>query len=324
MSKVQLITVPVCKRYITSRLSIAYTLKLVATILTIIIPYILTLSPNDYPLGVWLKRDSYREQPNVHFQYKVVVVAQVKDIALQEPRELYYSTIRELNDLRPESFRSASLSSREVDENLDGLVDSITLKLKLPTYEEHVYGIQALVFVRYRLQNHVKFDMESLAFIQHSGGLPALSYSSRGDLVLRQNMPMRIDKDFTNLYSNKSLINTRHSAVSAQESNIKSIVERYESRDIATHYMERFSLWGGHGLVSNQGKDGIFDLKITIDIPKLQNVVFIPTLSHALLEAWMRYLSLLVIAVFLLRKFLFFIYTNQLLRSHIIIDKVDY
>ena len=322
MSKVQLITLPICRRYIVSRLSFAYILKLTAILLTIIIPYILTLSPKDYPLGVWLKRDSYREQPEVHFQYKAIVVAQIKDVS-GEPRELYYSTMRELNEMRPETFRAASVSSQEVDDDLDGLVDRMMLNIKIPTYNERVYGVQALIFLNYRLQNHVKFDMDSLAYVQHSGGLPASSYSSRGDLILRQNLPMRVEEKFTNLYSNDDLVNILETGVSARESNIMRILERYESRDISTHYLERFPFWGKHGLVSTQGGSDVFDLKVTIDVPRLQQVVFIPTLPHALLEAWMRYLSLLVIAVYLLKRFLFFIYTNQILRSHQIIDKLD-
>ena len=322
MPKAQLITIPICKRFFVSRFSVAYLVKVASILLAMIIPYILTLSPKDYPLGIWLKRDSYREQPEVNFQYKVIVVAQIKD-EFGDPNEIYYSSMYELNALRPETFRAASVSSQEVDENLDGLVDLLALNIRIPTIKEEVYGIQALIFLNYRLQNHVRLDMESLAYVQHNGGLPASGFSSRGDLLLRQNQPLRIKDEFANLYSNDDLIHSFGRGANTGETNINKILERFESRDVATHYSERFPIWGGRRFISTQGADesAMFDLKITIDIPKIQQVVFIPTLSQALLEAWMRYLSLLVIAVTMMRKFLFFIYTNQIFRSYQIVDK---
>ena len=332
LNNVELITVPVSKRYTASRLSFAYLVKVIGTCLAIIIPYILSLSPQDYPLGIWLKRDVYREQPAVKFQYRVILVAQVKDDSNGNgtPRELYYSTVREVNEARPETFRAASVSSQEVDRNLDGLVDSLKLEIDVPLLmQEQVYGVQALVFLNYRLQKHVKVDMECLAFIDSRGrgGLPGSSYSSRGDLVLRQNLPMRVEKKFTNLYKyDNDLLRDIHTVRSVRDSNILSIMESYGARDVFAHYVERLSHWGGgynHARDPDPGpgpdpdRDGneVFHLEVTVDIPGLQQVIFIPTLPQVLVEAWNRYLSLLVISGYIMRRFFLFLYTNQIVRS---------
>ena len=302
------------------RLSFAYFFKLICTFLAIFLPYILSLSRRDYPIGVWLKRDAYREQPEVHFQYKAIVVAQTKDSSGM-PKELYYSTMREVNDARPESFRAASVVVREVDENLDGLIDQLYLHFKIPLEGEQVYGVRALIFLDYRLQDHVKVDLDSLSFIRYNGGLPSSSYETRGDLVLRQNLPMSIREDFVNPYSDSELINVLKATFSASESNIGKIIERYGARHITTNYVERFPLWNSNTHTSSGRNNEAFDLKITIDIPRLQQVIFIPTFPMVLLEAWMRYLSLLVIAVHLMRRLLLFVHSNRLLTSQKVIDK---
>ena len=263
----------------------------------------------------------------MHFQYKAIVVVQVQTgDDYDVPRELYYSTMHNVNELRPESFRVAAVTSREADDDSDGLVDRLILKFALPIKDERVYGVQALIFLNYRLQNHVKVDMESLAYVHHDAGLPASSYSSRGDLMLRQNMPMNVEQEFTALYSNDDLLgmdmNEAAIGISARNSNIMNILERYKSRDIATDYLERFPVWTRH---AGEDKDNMdtFDLRVTIDVPRLQQVIFVPTLQEVLLEAWMRYLSLLVIAVYLMRRLFHFVYTNRIANSHIKIDKLD-
>ncbi len=316
---------------------------------TIIVPYFLcfspdysrTSSPSGYPLGLWLKRDSYREQAEVKFQYKTILVAQgtasssntEDDSCLGEnkPIEMYYSTMNSINNLKV-NYRPSSVSYLEVDDDKDGLTDHLILHFQLPLESnERVYGVQALIFLSYTLQNHVKMNMDSLAYIRHDAGLPASSFKTRGDLVLRQNLPMQVKKINTDLYRDDPLLDLHNASRHSSKTTVMGILEQYDTRDLTTDFLERFPIWTRdivdpteeHDECDSSTTDGkVFDLHITIDVPKLQRVMYIPTLYEVLVEAWIRYLSLLVIAVIVARRILHFVYSSQLLKTFIAVDKI--
>ena len=302
--KIQIFSAPVCKRYFSSRLSLAYILALIATALVITVPYILS---NDItPLRI------HHEQPRVEFVSKVIVVLQ------SDSKELFFSTIGELNDLRPESFSDASISVFEEDRNRDGLNDRIKLNMEFPIEaEEQIVGLQAFIFASYHLQN-AQVSMESLIFVHHNGVLPGSAYTARGDLILRQNMPMQMREHITELYPSNGIINDFKAAINSMDSNIDTLLDRYENREMAPFFLQRAPLWhrDPSGKKSNQSFESTFNLKVIIDIPKLQEVVYISTFSQVLLDVWMRYLSLLVIAVYLMRRLFTFMFTNQIISSH--------
>jgi hypothetical protein len=298
------------------------------------------------PVGVWLKHDTYREQPKVNFQYKVIFVAQVREKSLQQidgkmiesfiPKELYYSTIDGMNELRTETFRVASTTSREIDNDFDGVVDRLLMEIKMPLKpNEYVYGIQSMALVNYRLDTHVRMEMESLIYSHHESGLAGSKFSSTGDLKLRQMRPIPIihtgndqthKRDIWKLYSDKALLEFDNIGMNPSQSSLMQIIEKYQSRSIATDYSERFPLW----LIENEefiddeieaGKEFSkdFELRLTVDIPKMQSIIYVPTLMEVLTEAWIRYLSLLVITGFLIRRVLFFLFTNHFMKTKIII-----
>lgn len=341
---VQLFVNPICRRFDAPRFSIAYLFSIITTALTIILPYFLCFSPNytadndsssstSYPLGLWLKRDSYKEQPIVDFEYKAIIVAQgirkksgYDSVDVDVPIELYFSTMTALDHFNErDNFRLASVTYGKDDDDIDGKVDRLILDFELPLEStEKIYGIQGLVFVQYRLNGHVKMSMESLAYVQHDGGLPASRFETRGDLVLRQNFPMRVRNSNTILYENYSWLDAEAALRSAgvENANIQDIIKRYGTRDVTTDYHERYPLWTRD--ISNEaiGQDGNthFNLKATIDVPRLQNVLYIPTLYEVLMEAWMRYLSLLIVSTFLMRRLVQYVYTHQVLRVWVKVD----
>ncbi len=370
MKKVQLFSYPICKQYKAPRLSIPYLFSVFCTVLTFTIPFYLCFSPryalkDDYntdfnvnersysqhntlatPVGIWLKHDTYREQPKVQFQYKVIFVAQAKEKKAREgaknegeyitlPKEIFYSTMGDINQAR--TCRTASTVSREADDNLDGVVDRLLIQIKLPLQKmEDIYSVQALVFVTYKLEAHVKMEMQSLVYVQHQSNLPGLKLSSTGDLNLRQMMPIPIvegaidsegRKKSLKLFDDEyeQLLNVPSVSMVSSESNVQNILRKYESRSIATDYSERFSVWSrqiddDHNLDADNSSDGEnskdFELDLTIVIPKMQSVVYIPTLMEVVTEAWIRYLSLLVVVGCFIRQVLTFVFSNQILKSY--------
>lgn len=327
MRKVQIFSIPLCERHLVSRLSFAYIFSLACTILTIIVPFLACHSAiygNDgRSEGVWLKRDTYREQPSVHFNYKVIIVAQAKDALRNDlPKELYFSTIASINNLRSaddDSLRMATVTSREADDDFDGIVDRLHIEASLPLQShEQVYAVKALIFLDYSLTKHVKIDMESVAYIHHDSGLQGDSFTSRGDIMLRQNVPIGVRDSSSTLFSNEPLVDLEKVSSYSKEANILSILEKYESRVVSTDYVQRFPLWQRD--LSPLQKKRTFTLKSTIEIPKMQQVVYIPTLQEILLDAWMRYLSIFILCLYLVRKIGYFVYANRILPTESKLD----
>ena len=138
----------------------------------------------------------------------------------------------------------AAVIAREVDEDLDGVMDRFYLDAKLPLHHgEQIYGIQALLFFDYQLQNHVKINMESLMYVYHSSGLPGTSFTSRGDLSFRQNNPIGVRDDFSTLYADEPLLDSQDTAMIASDANVHTISQKYEARAFGTDYIERFPIW---------------------------------------------------------------------------------
>ncbi len=364
MKRVHLFSHSICKHYTAPRWSFEYIFTLLCVVLTFALPFFLCISPryalNDditqtntlfrdastiaTPVGVWLKHDTYREQPKVKFQYKVIFVAQIKNKIIREidgnffeyftPKELYYSTV---NEIRAGTFRAASTTSREIDTDFDGVMDRLVMEIKMPLKaNEYVHGVQSIALVNYRLDTHVRMEMESLLYSHHESGLAGSKFSSTGDLNLRQMRPIPIihtsndENDKSNiweLYSDEALL--EFNIVNSSQSSvmqIQKIIEKYQSRSIATDYVERFPVWvteieediNVEANVGNEySKD--FELSLNVDIPKMQSIVYVPTLMEVLTEAWIRYLSLLVITGFLVRRVLFFLFTNHFMKTKIVV-----
>ena len=329
MRKVQIFSTPLCERHLVSRLSLGYIFSLGCTIFAIIVPFLACHSAiygtddgSKRSEGLWLKRDTYREQPSVHFNYKVIFVAQAKDASNGSPKELYFSTISSINNLRSAdgSLRMASVTSREADDDFDGIVDRLYIQASLPLEShERVFGVKALIFLDYSLTKHVKIGMESVAYIHHDSGIQGDSFTTRGDIVLRQNVPIGVRDNPSIIFSGEPLVDFERVSSHSNAANILSILEKYESRVVSADYVQRFPSWKRD--LSYLQENRTFTLKATIDIPKMQEVVFIPTLQEILLDAWIRYLSVFILCLFLVRKICSFVYANRIIPTE---TKIDY
>jgi len=302
----------------------AYVTTLIGAAITIIVPLILSLA-SSRQFKIQLK--TYHEQPGIQFSYKTIVSLQAKDIN-GRPIELFYSNIQQLNELRPpDSFKAASVRALEVDNDRDGLNERIELIFEFPIENELVFNVQAVAFLSYKLNNRVKIHTDGLAYIHHSSGLPGSEYVSRGDVVLFQNKPMIIDDKVSEFYPVQEIMDEIQTST---ESDIVNILKRHfsiaSSNDMMVDYTERFSSWkrctSCEGNVTSSSPK-TFTLSVTLDVPVLQQIVYVPTLHQILLEIWVSYLALLTIAIFLMRRILFFIFSNQLFPSHVTVDKIS-
>ena len=247
---------------------------------------------------------TYREKPDVKFMYKFIMVLEATSRTTGHTREIFFSTIDSLNVLRPESYRMANVKFHEDDADLDGIFDSFTLEADVPLTEgEQVMSMQAVTFFNFRLQQRVKFDMESAAYTSFESGIPVSGFDTNGSLMLRQRNPLGIRDYVSALYADETPLvditdRNAQSAKRTTDSNIGHILEKYRKRDVAADYVERYPI---KSRAVDNGEGETFHLEMTVDIPD-QEILYIPTLIEILKDGWVKYLSVVLLFWLLLER----------------------
>jgi len=266
--------------------------------------------------GIWLKHDTFWEQPKSAYLYKAIVVLQVEDVS-GTPGEIFYSTIGGVNALRPRSFRTAIIRSREIDNNLDGVMDQIYFSAIFPlSANERVYGAHALLFFNYTLQDRVKINTEGMVYAGHDSGLAGSGLFVNGDLNFIQRYPIEIRGESSTLYGDEPLFDEQTGSTQIDASVIKNIVEKYSRRLYANVRMENtLSIWS-RALDVTSTTDKQFNFTLTLNIPE-QEVRYIPKAADVLKDGWIKYLSLFVVVSYLLRTFCSFVFNHQIVGTRV-------
>mmetsp|Transcript_9400 Transcript_9400/g.19820 ORF Transcript_9400/g.19820 Transcript_9400/m.19820 type:complete len:328 (-) Transcript_9400:306-1289(-) len=314
MKKVVVFEEPLSRRYATPRLSFTYLVIVLSNSFALMVPfYFCTGTEGDF----WLKNDTYRETPDIKFLYKFIMVLETASPTSDKTNEIFVSTMDSLNVLRPETYRMANVMFHEDDADLDGMFDSFTLDATVPlAKDEKIMSMQALLFFNFRLQKRVKFDMESVAYTSFDSGIPISRFDTTGSLMLRQTSPFGVRKYFSALYTEDTpLVDVIElsSTNRITDANIGNILEEYRERDIATDYVERYPI---KYRALDTGENGTFRIEMKMDISE-QEVLYIPTLVEVLKDAWVKYLSVVVLCWFLIKRIKSFAFSQNLLRSSV-------
>lgn len=261
---------------------------------------------------LWMKSATYREQPDVKFQYKYLMVLEATSSTTGQTKEIFVSSMDSLNVLRPESYRMSNIKFNQDDANLDGVVDSFTLEANVPLDgDEQIKSMQAVLFFDFRLQKRVKFDMESIAYTSFESGLPISGFDSKGSLMLRQTTALGIRNYFSTLFEEDTpLVDAAGAATTSSitDSNIGTILQTYRERDISVDFVEYYPI---KTRALELEENGTFRLRMNVEVPE-QEVLYIPTLVELLKDAWVKYLSVLVVAWFMLDRIKSFAFREHL------------
>lgn len=318
---------PLYRRYHASCFSLGHFFVILCKICFILLPFFLAHNSSDENEngGIWLKQDTYREQPNVAYAYKVVLMLEATDIS-GNVKQIFFSTMTPINEAKPHTFRMSSIRSQELDYDLDNdnTCDQLRLNIMVPLLQdESVYNVQALVFFDYQLQKRAKIKMESLAYIHASFALPTLAFSTIGNLNFKQSSSLHVRKQISNLYENEPLLDATSpenydyasTIVPSQDMTFSKILEAYSTRAYKTDYEELYPYWKSRKSDNdfdrpfNDGK--IFNFTAVIHYP-VQEVRYIPTISEVLKDAWIKYLSLAVIVGYCLKSISSFVFFHQM------------
>ncbi|XP_028304593.1 transmembrane protein 231 isoform X2 [Gouania willdenowi] len=248
----------------------------------------------------WIKRSTYEEQPVVRFQYETLLVAATGT----RGDFVAWSTFPHLNNMLGSNLRIPAVSVREEDQNQDGKLDLLKFQLQLPLKaEEQVYSIQLLLTFNYQLFRMSTVVMQSLAFVQHSSPVPGAKLLISGDLRLQQRTPLP-HRGLYNIY-NVSVVDG--SSPFASSYDLDTIISNYYNRNLTTVLSCPMPVW-----TVGRAAGSPFELNAEIHYP-VEVISYRPGFWETIKFAWIQYVSVLLIFLWVFERIQKFVFQNQIL-----------
>ncbi|XP_061863508.1 transmembrane protein 231 isoform X1 [Colius striatus] len=267
--------------------------------------------------GFWLKQSAYLEQPAVRFRYEVLFVATTGP---GPGSFLAWSTFPAFNRLQEDRLRVPLLSTREEDKNQDGKMDQLHFKLELPLQPtEHVVGVQLILLFSYQLNLCIPLDrsaawrtermstlvMQTMAFLQFFSPVPGSQLYTNGDLKLNQRQLLKhcgLDTRY-----NVSVVNG--TSPFASDYDLTNIIAAYWDRNVTTVFSDPNPIW-----MTGRATDTPFIINATIRYP-VEVILYQPGFWEMIKFAWIQYVSILLIFLWVFGRIKMFVFQNQVLAT---------
>ncbi|NP_001344277.1 transmembrane protein 231 isoform X1 [Mus musculus] len=207
---------------------------------------------------------------------------------------------------RAETGRSQAQQSREEDRNQDGKMDVLYFKLELPLQPtEHVLGVQLILTFSYQLHRMSTFEMQSMAFLQSSFAVPGSQLYVNGDLRLQQKQPLSYRG--LDIRYNVSVING--TSPFAQDYDLTHIVAAYQERNVTTVLSDPNPIW-----LVGRAAEAPFVIHAVIRYPT-EVISYQPGFWEMIKFAWIQYVSILLIFLWVFERIKIFVFQNQVVTS---------
>lgn len=294
MALFQVFSHSIRRKYKTGACSKATIFYIIASLLTFIPPLLITYRSQ----GFWKKFNIYREQPDIHFKHKMLLLLETKD-----PEQLiFWSSFSRLNQLMGKRIRIPTIENREEDVDRDGRNDGLHMNINIPVGDEEVLSAKLILLFDYKLHLYSSFQMESLAFIHHSSPLAGSSLSIVGELSLHQREPLRHrGKD---MRYNSPIIN--ESANDIEVYTLEKIFSVYSSRNVTTVMRNVYPVWR-----AGRGKNQPFTIKLDIIYPE-ETILYRVGFWQLIKWAWVQYFCVLAIFLYIFHRIKLYVFQRQL------------
>jgi len=269
---------PLMRRYHGSRFSSAYIFRWLSVAVQIILPFIISYNIDPF----WLKRSLTWLQPTVHFKYQMILMLESNTTG----SEIVWSTYDQLNTMLGSKYRASEIQTREEDLNFDGKIDNIYINARVPLVStEYIYHARVLAFFDYKIDDKVKFQMESAIYLDHSAAVAGADCHVYGDINLRQRAAIDASSSWQTVYNNTLLNST--TVYSVTQARFSSLMQEYKKRNITTELGDSAVVW-------TAGRGDEFNLRMTLRVPFEQSVLYVPgvleTLRYGLIQYFVLYL----------------------------------
>ncbi|XP_072135903.1 transmembrane protein 231 isoform X1 [Mobula birostris] len=285
-------------RYRTSIFTKATLFLLIVLALTYISPLLVAYRSH----GFWLKVNTYEEQPNVRFQYQVLMIAATSTSG----DFVAWSTFDNFNNLQGDHLRVPLVTALEEDINQDGKMDLLNFHLELPLQSsEHVYSVQLLLTFSYQLFRMSTFIMQSMAYVHFSSPISGAQLSVIGDLKLHQREPLK-HRGLDTRY-NLSVVNDDSPFASSFD--LAAITASYQDRNVTTILANQYAVW-----TPVRAANVPFIIKAVVKYP-VEIITYRPGFWELIKTAWIQYVSILLIFLWVFEKIKIFVFENKVLTT---------
>lgn len=296
----------VIRQYKTSVVSKALLFQLIVIVITLLAPFFLAYSSR----GFWLREGTYREQADVTFRREIVISLS----GSKQSSRIFFSSFSNFNHLLSDQLRVPLIRSREDDSNFDGLKDALYFSVEMPLLpSDDIMHVQLLLFFNYQLKKYSELSLQGMIVVDESTPVVSAELHFSGRLRLRQRGLLSASGK-VNTYD-VPVVNT--TSLFAKDYDIPTIITSYESRN-ETVYLDQVSrIWK-----SGQSPDGRFLVKGTLYYPE-QTISFRPGFWEVVKQAWIQYLSVLVIFVFIFHYIKLFVFRHQIVTTTVTSPKLS-
>ncbi|KAI9551937.1 hypothetical protein GHT06_022274 [Daphnia sinensis] len=262
-------SIPLVREYQSTWISRASFFAGLCFLVCAIAPFLVAYSSH----GFWVKHHLHREKPNVHFKYQALLLAR------SPTSDITWSTFTEYNLLSSQYLHFPSITVSERDENDDGFMDGLDLKLEFESDGTINFICMFLIF-SYRLKDIATINMESLGVIQYDSGIPLTGLHFVGDLQWVQKRMI----DFWQT-------DNRYNQTAVGPFEISDLLRAYNARDYVTE------LRNGHYVPMYGPSDGLVTIHTYIRYTEAM-LEYAPGLWNVLKWAWIQYASVLLVFVY--------------------------
>ncbi|XP_072374073.1 transmembrane protein 231 isoform X2 [Scyliorhinus torazame] len=203
-------------------------------------------------------------------------------------------------------WNSLPQKAMEEDQNLDGKMDRLNFRLELPLQpSEQVYNVQFILTFSYKLFRMSTFMMQSMAYAYFSSSIPGSQFTVNGDLKLHQREPLR-HKGVDTRY-NVSIFNDGSPFASAYD--VARVIASYQDRNVTTTFSNQYPVW-----TAGRAADAPFVINAVIRYP-VEIITYRPGFWEMIKVAWIQYVSILLIFLWVFAKIKLFVFQNHVLTA---------
>ena len=277
-------------------LSKAVLVKLCLQLVVLLAPFFIAYSTK----GLWLREQFYQEQPQVLFTREIIVF-----LHGSAPHSiLTWSTLPSYNTLLQNRLRIPLLRFHEEDSYKDGIIDYMDISMEFPMQTgDDVTHVTCLLVHQLKLSKHALVTIQAMSYLDYAAAGPGHAVHFSGEMRVRQRNPLPSYGKLTTY--NTPILNS--SSPFASEYDLNTIVTEYFKRNVSTFIDNIIPVWQ-YGQAVGQP----FTLSARIYYPS-QLLLYQPDFWQVVKFAWIQYLAIAIIFIFVADIISHFLYSNFLL-----------
>ncbi|XP_072752246.1 transmembrane protein 231-like [Anoplolepis gracilipes] len=292
MAAIEIFSSSVTYKYKSKLYSCASIIVFVFIVLSLLTPLFIIYNAG----GIWMRNRMHAETPDVHFEYKYLLLAEVDPY--EEPIVCSTFTTYKENEIKD---HCTLIKVRENDLNGDGQKDSLKFEACFYT-DKPVKSLKLLLFFNFQLKHLIQATIESIGVFDQVLSHEVQEIRFFGDLELRQKGLLR----------SEGLYETYNHSVELSDYSLPELLLHNFNRKFSARITNERVTWRS-GFSSD-------DAVVVIgEVFYAENFIYYqPSVWEELKWAWIQYLSCLLVFAYMAKHILVFLFTNRYLNTYIV------